>query len=768
MKSQAFFEILPVGMVVLGALALAPACSSKSGDGPAALHRWDLATAHDGVLEGRLQDQDTGAAIAGASVSIGQGVSAQRVTTGADGTFKATTAAGRVRVAVESGTHVGLTRDVAVGEAHVQHSLGVVQRGETRKVGSAGDSVAAGEGRVEITAGTFDAADVTSTYFGKNRVAALSGSPQFVDMGGGPTAPNPAYEGNLVPNRILAALDFAASVPFVRQVQLRLPVQAGIPVDAITVYRSDTEGRWVASGVVATVADGHADFAIGASGAWAVGVDARKAESTQAGYLVLDRGDSTSWKSGDALVTGMVGSELRSMVVADPWGSLLTVERGGRVMLQPPAPATPGGTEAPYAGRLAVMAGTVEVVTPRLAGVAEHARISVVTPAGTFTAIAAAFDVSVCESAGKPVVRVEVAEGSVSRVAESGSASAPIEQGHAAVFCAGCGEGAPPVCTPSVADAGASPDVGTGPDAAEDTALPPDAGVPDASPPEVDAAPEVDASAPDVEVATCTDRTQNGDETAVDCGGSCPPCTTWYTNAAAFRGMDGTHQQFHCPAPGAASTVWGTDTYTDDSSVCTAAVHSGLITLAAGGDVTIEIRPGQAAYVASTRGGVTSASYGTWGGSYVFFPLRVPNCGNLMVDGDETDADCGGPSCPACAPGKACKQPSDCDNGMCTSRCVVAANVWANNASAYRGMTGAPIPFVCPPDGTAGSVWGTGTYTDDSSICTAAVHAGKITLVDGGTVYVEIRPGQDAYVGSTQNGITSSSYPAYLGSFGFP
>jgi hypothetical protein len=34
-------------------------------------------------------------------------------------------------------------------------------------------------------------------------------------------------------------------------------------------------------------------------------------------------------------------------------------------------------------------------------------------------------------------------------------------------------------------------------------------------------------------------------------------------------------------------------------------------------------------------------------------------------DGDETDVDCGGPSAPKCADGKACKSGNDCENGIC-------------------------------------------------------------------------------------------------------
>ena len=63
---------------------------------------------------------------------------------------------------------------------------------------------------------------------------------------------------------------------------------------------------------------------------------------------------------------------------------------------------------------------------------------------------------------------------------------------------------------------------------------------------------------------------------------------------------------------------------------------------------------------------------------------------------------------------------------------------------------------------------GTGTYTDDSSICTAAVHAGLITLANGGKVTIEIAPGANSYSGTTANGVTSSSYDSWSGSFTFP
>jgi hypothetical protein len=62
-------------------------------------------------------------------------------------------------------------------------------------------------------------------------------------------------------------------------------------------------------------------------------------------------------------------------------------------------------------------------------------------------------------------------------------------------------------------------------------------------------------------------------------------------------------------------------------------------------------------------------------------------------------------------------------------------------------------------NGTPNSVTGTDIYTDDSTICTAAVHSGLITFASGGTVTVEVRrPGITLYTGSTRNGVTTHNY----------
>ena len=203
----------------------------------------------------------------------------------------------------------------------------------------------------------------------------------------------------------------------------------------------------------------------------------------------------------------------------------------------------------------------------------------------------------------------------------------------------------------------------------------------------------------------------------------------WSAQADKFRGQNGTRYTYSCPAGGTPSgRLWGTDLYTDDSSVCTAAVHAGLIGAAQGGTVVIEIRSGAAAYTGSTRNGVSSRDYGNWSGSFAFV-------------------------------GASSGRRSQTNNG---------GSDWSAQADRFRGQNGARYSYSCPAGGTPnGRLWGTDLYTDDSSVCTAAVHAGLIGAAQGGTVVIEIRSGAAAYTGSTRNGVSSRDYGNWSGSFAF-
>jgi hypothetical protein len=183
-------------------------------------------------------------------------------------------------------------------------------------------------------------------------------------------------------------------------------------------------------------------------------------------------------------------------------------------------------------------------------------------------------------------------------------------------------------------------------------------------------------------------------------------------------------------APNATGSVWGTGIYTSDSSICASAVHAGVITAAAGGTVSAAPAPGCESYEGTAgKGGAPSASYGKWDSSFFF-----PGHGDGKCPPVRTGADAW---CP------------DKFNG-------------APNADALTSLA-----CTCKPDAPVGSVWGSGIYTTDSSVCGAARHAGAIGKT-GGVVTMKKAPGCASYVGSTANDVASAKWGAYQASFFFP
>lgn len=97
----------------------------------------------------------------------------------------------------------------------------------------------------------------------------------------------------------------------------------------------------------------------------------------------------------------------------------------------------------------------------------------------------------------------------------------------------------------------------------------------------------------------------------------------------------------------------------------------------------------------------------------------------------------------------------------------VYENPWILTAGDFSKQIGERITLTLPPKGEGGDAWGTDIYTEDSNIGFAAVHSSLISFEKGGTVVIEIRPGQEAYEGSTRNGVTTQSYGEWESSFVF-
>ena len=84
----------------------------------------------------------------------------------------------------------------------------------------------------------------------------------------------------------------------------------------------------------------------------------------------------------------------------------------------------------------------------------------------------------------------------------------------------------------------------------------------------------------------------------------------------SFRDMTG--KTFTLSLTGSSSgKIWGSDIYTDDSDIATAAVHSGALKAGEPGTVLITMLPGQDGYSGSSRNGISTQDYNkTWHGSY--------------------------------------------------------------------------------------------------------------------------------------------------------
>ena len=73
-----------------------------------------------------------------------------------------------------------------------------------------------------------------------------------------------------------------------------------------------------------------------------------------------------------------------------------------------------------------------------------------------------------------------------------------------------------------------------------------------------------------------------------------------------------------------------------------------------------------------------------------------------------------------------------------TSTTLTVAQAWIVDAQEHRAEIGKTFEYDCPAGGEADRIWGVETYTDDSSVCTAAVHVGLITFAKGGKVEIEM------------------------------
>jgi hypothetical protein len=237
-------------------------------------------------------------------------------------------------------------------------------------------------------------------------------------------------------------------------------------------------------------------------------------------------------------------------------------------------------------------------------------------------------------------------------------------------------------------------------------------------------------------------------------------------NLLAFRGLNGRDFYFHVTgAAGSENAIWGTEIYTDDSHLATAAVHAGALRAGEIGLVKVTILPGRKTYEGTVRYGVRSESYADYGGSYRVerFPGEPADDASIRTSPQATIVGGGTVVFPSSI-------------GLTDSAAVgnvltggITLNVATPEVRDVSGDT--DMQSVNPGPGRVyylrikgrndGQIWGSDVYTSDSSVGTAAVHAGVLKAGKTGVVKVTIVPGQTAYESTTRHGITSSSYRSW-------
>ena len=214
---------------------------------------------------------------------------------------------------------------------------------------------------------------------------------------------------------------------------------------------------------------------------------------------------------------------------------------------------------------------------------------------------------------------------------------------------------------------------------------------------------------------SCMDRTLNGNETDEDCGGpDCPPCANTRMCAA-----DADCVSMRCVAG------------ICESPACEDGLQNGEETDVDCGGSMCRGCPGGSMCVLASDCDSLFCDAGT---------CRMSACDDGLMNGRETGTDCGGPMCSACGDGMGCAAASDCTSGVCGSDMLCAAPACddgvRNGDEVDVDCGGATCP-LCGPGATCtdgadcdSAVCMMGTCTTAS--CTDGIRNGGETDVDCG------------------------------------
>lgn len=199
-------------------------------------------------------------------------------------------------------------------------------------------------------------------------------------------------------------------------------------------------------------------------------------------------------------------------------------------------------------------------------------------------------------------------------------------------------------------------------------------------------------------------------------------------------GEVGELRTYQCPSHGKVSQIYGTNRYSAGSSICTAAAHMGLISVREGGRITVKItaipNKNNFAFFGYLRNGIESHAWNGRTTSFVF----VDSQGNFL-------------------------ERKPVENPITWSSHLGTLGIGDNIGQTYT--------YYCPSNGVESRIYGTGQYSETSSICLAATHFGLIGKEVGGYVQIRVEGDKKGFDGTTRNGVKSLSWDGTARSYTF-
>lgn len=182
--------------------------------------------------------------------------------------------------------------------------------------------------------------------------------------------------------------------------------------------------------------------------------------------------------------------------------------------------------------------------------------------------------------------------------------------------------------------------------------------------------------------ATCTDGARNGSESDVDCGASCSPCLDGLQCKGSSDCQSSVCSSFRCSTP-----------------TCSDGARNGSeIDVDCGATCKIGCPPMSRCATDSDCASLVCRGPGT------ATTCLAASCHDQVLNGLETDYDCGGPACPPCGPTRGCRVSADCLGGSCDPQkltCDPTCNDGLLDGPEADLDCGGPCP-PCRPDRDCG------------------------------------------------------------------